>query len=142
MRHPKNWPYGYKGALGVKSSTSRFNLNRYVLGEGQAPDPRFTLANERTFLAWIRTALALLAGGAAVEAFASSVLSENGKVLLVSLLLSVSLLVSVGAFWRWLGVERALRCGAELPMSSLVPVLSLCCAGVTVVVFTLCWGRV
>jgi putative membrane protein len=31
--------------------------------EGTEPDYRFTLANERTFLAWIRTALALLAGG-------------------------------------------------------------------------------
>jgi uncharacterized membrane protein YidH (DUF202 family) len=32
----------------------------------QEPDYRFTLANERTFLAWIRTALALIAGGIAV----------------------------------------------------------------------------
>lgn len=28
--------------------------------EGRDPDYRFSLANERTFLAWIRTALALL----------------------------------------------------------------------------------
>lgn len=33
---------------------------------GTEPDYRFTLANERTFLAWIRTALALIAGGVAV----------------------------------------------------------------------------
>ncbi|WP_283215114.1 DUF202 domain-containing protein [Pseudofrankia sp. DC12] len=33
---------------------------------GTDPDYRFSLANERTFLAWIRTALALLAGGIAV----------------------------------------------------------------------------
>ncbi len=35
----------------------------------QEPDYRFTLANERTFLAWIRTALALIAGGVAVVQF-------------------------------------------------------------------------
>jgi putative membrane protein len=35
-------------------------------GDEQEPDFRFTLANERTFLAWIRTALALIAGGVAV----------------------------------------------------------------------------
>jgi hypothetical protein len=35
-------------------------------GDEQEPDYRFTLANERTFLAWIRTALALIAGGVAV----------------------------------------------------------------------------
>ncbi len=31
---------------------------------GEAPDYRFSLANERTFLAWIRTALGFLAAGA------------------------------------------------------------------------------
>lgn len=39
-----------------------------VYDEGEEPDPRFSLANERTFLAWLRTALALLAGGVAVRA--------------------------------------------------------------------------
>ena len=45
---------------------------RWVEGpgpEGEEPDPRFTLANERTFLAWIRTALALVASGIGLEAF-------------------------------------------------------------------------
>ena len=40
-------------------------LSQSLLG-GEEPDPRFTLANERTFLAWIRTSLAFLAGGIAV----------------------------------------------------------------------------
>ena len=40
--------------------------------EGDDPDYRFTLANERTFLAWIRTALALLAGGVLLHQFAST----------------------------------------------------------------------
>lgn len=125
----------------MKLFNSRLNPSRYFSGQGQAPDPRFTLANERTFLAWIRTALALLAGGVAVEAFTSSVLDESGKVLLVTMLLSLSLLVSICAFWRWVGVERALRFRVELPMSSLLPILSLGCAAVAVVVFVLFWGR-
>ena len=37
--------------------------------EGEEPDPRFTLANERTFLAWVRTALALVAAGIGLETF-------------------------------------------------------------------------
>ena len=41
---------------------------RSLYGVGTEPDPRFTFANERTFLAWIRTSLALLAGGVALEA--------------------------------------------------------------------------
>jgi hypothetical protein len=32
---------------------------------GEAPDYRFSLANERTFLAWIRTALGFLPPGSA-----------------------------------------------------------------------------
>jgi len=33
---------------------------------GEEPDPRFTLADERAFLAWMRTSLALLAAGRAI----------------------------------------------------------------------------
>jgi hypothetical protein len=43
----------------MSTSTTRFP--RRVFADGAEPDPRFTLANERTFLAWIRTALALIA---------------------------------------------------------------------------------
>ena len=43
---------------------------RAVYGIGTEPDPRFSLANERTFLAWIRTALGFLAAGAGVAAVA------------------------------------------------------------------------
>ncbi len=42
---------------------------RSVFGVGTEPDPRFTFANERTFLAWIRTALALLAAGISLDTF-------------------------------------------------------------------------
>ncbi len=35
-------------------------------GDGSEPDARFTFANERTFLAWSRTALALVVAGLAV----------------------------------------------------------------------------
>jgi putative membrane protein len=49
-------------------TASRFPRRVYEVGD--EPDPRFTLANERTFLAWIRTALALIAAGVALEAIA------------------------------------------------------------------------
>lgn len=45
----------------------RSRAARVLFPEGQEPDPPFTLANERTFLAWIRTSLAFLAGGIALE---------------------------------------------------------------------------
>ena len=39
----------------------------WVYEEGDDPDARFTMANERTFLAWIRTSLGFLAAGVAVD---------------------------------------------------------------------------
>lgn len=87
---------------------------RRVYGVGDDPDPRFTLANERTFLAWIRTSLALLAGGAAVTSFD---LPWPGWVrLAVAVVLGLTgLLCVVSAWWGWMRVERALRVGAPLP---------------------------
>lgn len=96
-----------------------------LLGGGCEPDPRFTLANERTFLAWIRTALALLAGGIAVEAFTADVfVADIRKALAVTLLL-LGMLISASACVRWLNVERAMRQRSPLPLPLLVPLLSI-----------------
>lgn len=85
-----------------------------VYAVGAEPDPRFTLANERTFLAWIRTSLALLAGAAAVTSFD---LPWPGWVrLAVAVLLGLTGLLCVVSAWvGWARVERALRVGAPLP---------------------------
>ncbi|WP_434458511.1 DUF202 domain-containing protein [Stutzerimonas urumqiensis] len=98
---------------------------RLLLGGGEEPDPRFTLANERTYLAWIRTALALLGGAIALESFAVGVFSAAQRTLLVIGLLLLSAVLSIGACWRWLSIERALRQSAPLPVPLLVPVLSV-----------------
>ena len=65
----------------------RNRLSARVLGGGTEPDPRFTLANERTFLAWIRTSLAFLAGGIAVEAFTEDLFPEPVRTFLAVVLL-------------------------------------------------------
>ena len=100
-------------------------LSLRLLAGGSEPDPRFTLANERTFLAWIRTALALLAGGIAVEAFTLDVFSPAVRTTLSVALLLMALLISGSACLRWLNVERALRNKAPLPLPLLVPLLSI-----------------
>ncbi|MFV0932984.1 YidH family protein [Pseudomonas jessenii] len=125
----------------MKPTASSSALNRLLLGQGQEPDPRFTLANERTFLAWIRTALALLASGIAVEAFTPGLFSPDAKRALVVGLLSLSLIVSLSAFCRWLSVERALRRQAALPASLLTPLLSLGCAVIVAGVMAAFWGQ-
>ncbi|XJN90222.1 YidH family protein [Micrococcus luteus] len=91
---------------------------------GEEPDPRFTLANERTFLAWVRTALALLAGGVAVEAFTGALFAPPVRVVLSTVLLVLAALLALGAGARWLRVERAMRRGRPLPLPLIVPVLA------------------
>ena len=96
-----------------------------MLGEGEEPDPRFSLANERTFLAWIRTALALVAGAVAIDAVTAGTWPVTLRRALVVLLLVAGLVLSSGAAVRWLRVERAIRSARPLPLSLLVPILSL-----------------
>lgn len=83
---------------------------------GSEPDYRFTLANERTFLAWIRTALALAAGGLA----AVSLLDEfRGGEALGILLLVLSFATAASAYRRWALNERSMRLNEPLPTSRL-----------------------
>lgn len=80
----------------------------------ERPDPRFTLANERTFLAWVRTSLALLAGGVALHTLDLPGASWARTLLAVVLVLLGGVSISV-AWWRWRRVEEALASGAALP---------------------------
>ena len=69
--------------------------------EGEEPDPRFTLANERTFLAWIRTALALVAAGIGLEAFVPPLAVPGLRQALAVCLALLGAGVSATAFRRW-----------------------------------------
>jgi putative membrane protein len=108
---------------------------------GEEPDPRFTLANERTFLAWIRTSLALLGGGIAVEAFASHAFEPQLRLAITLSLLALGLVTSIGALLRWLSVERALRHRRALPLAGAVPLLALGCCTAALVLGGLFWPR-
>lgn len=94
--------------------SSRFP--KTVYGVGVEPDPRFTLANERTFLAWIRTGLALIAGGVAIDAVAVP-LPVWVRIATSVVLLVLGLAVPVLAWANWAATERALRLGRPLPGS-------------------------
>jgi putative membrane protein len=112
---------------------SRRRFPRYVYEVGIEPDPRFTLANERTFLAWVRTALALIAGGVALEALALP-LQPTLRLAASIILLVIGLMVPMLSWYTWGRVERALRRSSPLPGSSVgLPVaLGVAVAGVLV----------
>jgi len=107
--------------------TGRFPA--WVYAAGEEPDPRFTLANERTFLAWTRTALALIAGGVALEAIALP-LQPVLQHLAALLLLLLGLVLPTLAWLGWARAERAMRLERALPAA---PVSAVLAVGVTVV---------
>lgn len=85
-----------------------------VYDHGTDPDPRFSLANERTFLAWARTALALLAGAAALDAL-DLPLDDAVQGVLAALLALAGFAVAVTSWVGWSRTERAMREGTPLP---------------------------
>jgi putative membrane protein len=103
-----------------------------VYGRGSEPDPRFSLANERTFLAWVRTALALVAGAAAVDALPLPL--PDAVQSLLAAALGLAGLLTAGAAWRgWVRTERAMREGAPLPANPAMLVVLVAVAVAAVV---------
>jgi putative membrane protein len=88
------------------------------------PDYRFTLANERTFLAWMRTALALLAGGIALREVVPSLGGGGVRTTLAITAVVLSMVLAVASYVRWNQIEQAMRRGTPLPHPLAVPVLA------------------
>ena len=113
---------------------------RWVEGpgnEGDEPDPRFTLANERTFLAWIRTSLALVAAGIGIEAFVPRLAVPGLRHVLSVCLVLLGSAVSATAWSRWVRSQRAMRLGAPLPVPRLAPLLSFGIAAIALITVVL-----
>ncbi|HEU4947849.1 MAG TPA: DUF202 domain-containing protein [Kribbella sp.] len=96
-----------------ETSTRRSRLPLDEVGE--PPDYRFTLANERTFLAWIRTALALMAAGVAVVQLIPGLPVMRHALGFV--LISLGGVLAAGSYAHWEHNERAMRLGERLPHS-------------------------
>ncbi|MEN3307266.1 MAG: putative rane protein [Micromonosporaceae bacterium] len=93
--------------------------------EGTRPDYRYSLANERTFLAWIRTGLALLGGGLAVAGFLPTLRVPHLREAIAVGLMLLGAAVTLRAVDHWARCERAMRLGQPLPASRFPAVLAL-----------------
>ena len=95
-----------------------------VYGVGEEPDPRFSLANERTALAWMRTALALVGGGVAIVSLASLSTLPAWTALVGAAACVGGGVLAVRAVTAWAQVERALRLRRPLPAPRALVVLA------------------
>ena len=106
---------------------------------GQEPDYRFSLANERTFLAWIRSALALMAGGVVLVQFATH-LTPLWLVKSTGLALTgFAGLMGVLAYRQWRANEIAMRHSNPLPPSPAAPLLAALVCFVAVALAAALW---
>lgn len=105
--------------------------------EGEDPDYRFTLANERTYLAWVRTALSLLAGAVAVVQLLPPFRIAGARTLLGILLAVLGVATTIFAYVRWEANERAMRTSRKLTYSIILPLLSASLGVVGVVILAL-----
>jgi putative membrane protein len=91
----------------------------------EEPDVRFTYANERTFLAWNRTALALVATGIAATQLLPEFHVAGGRRILGLPLIALGALVALTSYLHWKANQRAMRRGQSLPRSPMPLVLSI-----------------
>ena len=102
--------------------------------EGREPDPRFTFANERTFLAWSRTALALVVAGLGiVQLLPPFPRVPAGRHLLGVPLIVLGAVLAIVAYGEWVRNQRALRRGDPLPRSVMPWFLAATIAGMAII---------
>ncbi|CAI9404944.1 MULTISPECIES: YidH family protein [Aestuariimicrobium] len=106
-----------------------------VYSHGSEPDARFSLANERTFLAWVSTGLALVSVGVGLEAFGLS-LQHGFRLATSALLVCLGIATTVHAWFNWMRVESSMRDHRPLPSmaNGLVLAIGLSVAGVLVLI--------
>ena len=92
---------------------------------GKEPDVRFSYANERTFLAWIRTALGLMTAGLAITQLLPEFDFPGGRRLIGLPLIAVGVVIAITSYWQWRANERAMRLERPLPTSYLPRIVAV-----------------
>ena len=88
------------------------------------PDPRVSYANERTMLAWIRTALGLMTAGLAITQILPAFTIAGGRRSIGLPLIALGIGTAAAAYRQWDANERAIRAGRPLPRSHLAAIVT------------------
>ena len=101
------------------------------------PDVRFSYANERTFLAWNRTALALVTAGLAITQLLPGFDVPGGRRMIGLPLIAMGTMVAMASFFQWRRNELAMRASQPLPRSVLPALVALVVAFSAVIALVL-----
>jgi inner membrane protein YidH len=122
---PATRPFADKGPAANQDEQASDTKNGAAAGDETEPDARFTFANERTFLAWNRTALALVVAGLAIAQLLPPFPGiPFGRHVLAVPLIVLGALISVTGYLEWRRNQRALRRRQPLPRSLLPRILA------------------
>jgi|SoiMethySBSTD1v2_1073268.scaffolds.fasta_scaffold912751_3 putative membrane protein len=105
--------------------------------QGRDPDYQSSMSNEQTFLAWLRTSLALLAAAVAVAQLVPAFRITGGRTLLGVMLAVLGIVVAALAYLRWAAVERAMRLSLRMRYPVVLPLLATLLSVVGVLVLLL-----
>jgi putative membrane protein len=103
----------------------RFRRGQDLHDIGTDPDVRYTYANERTFLAWSRTSLALVVTGIAATQLLPKFDIEFGRRLIGIPLIVLGAVLEIASYREWVANERAMRLGESLPATRMAVVLTI-----------------
>jgi putative membrane protein len=118
-----------QAAIGTANRTAHGPVNH--TDGGTEPDARFTFANERTFLAWSRTSLALVVGGLAITQLLPPFPGVPwGRHVLGTPLILLGCAISVTSYLEWKANQRALRLGRPLIRSRVPQILAVAIAAI------------
>src|ERR1700748_1820974 len=105
--------------------------------EGHEPDVRLSFANERTFLAWERTALGLITAGLAITQLLPSFDFPGGRRLIGLPLIGLGILIAAVSYWEWSRHHAAIHHERPLPSSRLPLVVAVVVSVVALIGFVL-----
>jgi putative membrane protein len=93
--------------------------------ESPAVEYTSVLANERTFLAWIRTSLGLIAGGVALDQF---VAVDHGSIvvgIIAFVVITLGAIVAIIGVIEWRRTTNAMAHQQPIPGSRIAPLLGI-----------------